>query len=99
MEKPSPTGLRQAGPSELEISWSDGAVTCYDVVTLRRACRCAACVDEWTGKQILRPEQVSGDVKPIRIEPVGRYAFHIAWSDGHTSGIYTFDYLRELGGR
>ena len=36
------------------------------------------------------------DVKPLRIESVGRYAIQIAWSDGHESGIYPFVRLREL---
>lgn len=92
----SPAGIRQAGPKELEITWTDGHVSVYPVVYLRRSCRCAACIDEWTGERILRPEQVSEDVKPIRIEPVGRYAIHFAWSDGHASGIYSFDHLRAI---
>jgi hypothetical protein len=47
-------------------------VSRYLVLYLRRACRCAACIDEWTGEQILRPDQVREDVKPVAIEPVGR---------------------------
>jgi DUF971 family protein len=39
---------------------------------------------------------VPEDVKPVRIDPVGRYAIHIAWSDGHTSGIYSFEHLRSI---
>ena len=88
--------MRQAGPAELEIVWNDGHVSLYPVVYLRRACRCAACIDEWTGEPILRPDQVSESVKPVAIDPVGRYAIHIAWSDGHTSGIYSFEHLRQI---
>jgi DUF971 family protein len=88
--------VRQAGPGELEVVWADGHVSRFEVVFLRRACRCAHCVDEWSGQQILKPESVSADVRPRRIEPVGRYAIHIDWSDGHSSGIYSFDYLRQL---
>ena len=91
-----PTSLRQSGPLELEIAWSDEHLSRYPVVMLRRACRCAACIDEWTGEQILKEDQVPEDVKPLRLEPVGRYAIHIAWSDGHSTGIYTFDHLRRL---
>lgn len=93
---PAPQSIRQAGPRDLEIVWEDGHRSVYPVILLRRACRCALCVDEWTGEQILRPDQVAVDVKPVRIEPVGRYALHFAWSDGHTSGIYSFDHLRGL---
>ena len=91
-----PTNIRQASPAELEITWKDGHVSVFPVVLLRRACRCAACIDEWSGKPILDPEKVPADIKPLTIEPVGNYAIHIAWSDGHTSGIYTYDYLRGL---
>ena len=96
MTSPVPAQITQAGPSELEIRWGDGHLSGYSVVMLRRACCCAACVNEWTGTRILRPEEVPEDVRPVRIQPVGRYAVNIQWSDGHGSGIYSFDYLRRL---
>jgi DUF971 family protein len=92
----APQSIRQAGPRELEIAWNDGHVSVYPVAYLRRRCRCASCIDEWSGAQILKPEQVPEDVKPLRIEPVGRYALHFAWSDGHASGIYSFEHLRAI---
>ena len=91
-----PEEIRQGGPRELEILWKDGQRSVYDVVYLRRACRCALCVDEWTGKRILEPGEVADDVRPVKMSPVGRYALSIHWSDGHSSGIYTFEYLRTL---
>ena len=63
---------------------------------LRLACGCAQCVDEWSGEGRLDESAVPEDVHPLRIEPVGRYAIQIAWSDGHASGIYPFRRLREL---
>ncbi|MBI4605174.1 MAG: DUF971 domain-containing protein [Planctomycetes bacterium] len=95
-DEPAPASMRQAGPRDLEIVWQDGHVSVYPVAYLRRACRCASCVDEWTGAQILKAEQVPEDVRPVRIDPVGRYAVHFTWSDGHTSGIYSFDHLRAI---
>jgi len=92
------TGIRQQGPRQLAISWSDGAESVYDVRELRLACACARCVDEWTGEGRLDPATVPEDVHPLRIEPVGRYAIQIQWSDGHDTGIYPFRRLRELGG-
>jgi ATP-binding protein involved in chromosome partitioning len=93
----TPTAIRQAGPRSLEIVWADGRESRYDVRELRLACGCARCVDEWTGAGRLDPASVPDDVHPLRIEPVGRYAIQIEWSDGHSSGIYPFRRLRELG--
>jgi len=67
------------------------------VRSLRLACGCATCVDEWTGQGRLDPDSVPKDVHPLKIEPVGRYAIQIDWSDGHSTGIYPFRRLRELG--
>ena len=94
---PTPTRIEQAGPRELAITWSDGLESRYAVRALRLACRCAHCVDEWSGSARLDPAGVPDDVLPQQIQPVGRYGVRIDWSDGHTTGIYTFRRLRELG--
>ena len=95
----TPRSLRQHGPSQLAISWGDGAETRLDVREIRLACACAHCVDEWTGAQRLDESSVPADVHPTRIQPVGRYAIQIAWSDGHESGIYPYERLRALADR
>ncbi len=95
-ENPVPVEIKQSGVRELRISWNDGQVNDFDVVELRRSCRCAACVDEITGSQILQPAQVGEEVRPQTIRQVGNYAIQVNWSDGHTSGIFTFDYLRQI---
>jgi ATP-binding protein involved in chromosome partitioning len=95
----TPTEIRQQGPRGLGIRWADGVESVYDVRDLRLACACAQCVDEWTGQERLDPAGVPEDVQPVKIEPVGRYAIQIAWSDGHTTGIYPFRRLRELADR
>ena len=94
--KPVPVEIKQSGVRELRIAWSDGQVNDFDVVELRRSCRCANCVNELTGAQILHPTEVGEDVRPQTIRQVGNYAFQVNWTDGHTSGIFTFDYLRQL---
>ena len=66
---------------------------------LRLACRCAHCVDEMTGRRVLRETSVPQDVRPLAIAPVGRYAIEIHWSDGHRTGIYTWDLLYRLAGQ
>eukprot|EP00658_Telonema_sp_P-2_P040287 TRINITY_DN28811_c0_g1_i1.p1 TRINITY_DN28811_c0_g1~~TRINITY_DN28811_c0_g1_i1.p1 ORF type:complete len:531 (+),score=118.36 TRINITY_DN28811_c0_g1_i1:155-1747(+) len=59
---------------------------------LRMACKCAACVDEFTGQQRLQPEDVTSDVAPTSIEPKGNYAVEIGWTDGHSS-IFPYEAL------
>ncbi len=91
-----PASIQQSGPRHLAIAWADGEESLYEVRELRLACGCAQCVDEWTGEGRLDPSSVPEDVHPVSIETVGRYAIQIEWSDGHSTGIYPFDRLREL---
>jgi DUF971 family protein len=91
-----PVDMSQDGPGVLVLRWSNDAVTQHQVRSLRLACPCAECVDEWTNQPRLDPESVPADVHPMRIEPVGLYGLQIAWSDGHGTGIYTFETLWSL---
>ena len=95
----TPTAIRQHDSRTLSIEWADQAKSLIDVRALRLACGCARCVDEWTGAALLAPEAVPEDVLPIAIQPVGRYAIQIDWSDGHDTGIYPFERLRSLADR
>ncbi|MFQ5513327.1 MAG: DUF971 domain-containing protein [Myxococcota bacterium] len=90
------TQLAQDGPDRLRIEWKDGLVRSLAVRDLRLACACALCVEELSGRPLLDPKGIPDDVRPVRIAPVGRYAIQIAWSDGHDTGIYSFERLREL---
>ncbi len=94
----TPLSIRQLGPRQLGISWSDDHESRYDVRELRLACACAQCVDEWSGAGRLDPASVPADVHPLKIESVGRYAIQVEWSDGHSTGIYPFERLRALCG-
>ena len=62
---------------------------------LRRACRCAACVEEMTGRQILLPTSVSESIQPVRLSSTGNYALSVDWSDGHRS-LYPYRQIRSL---
>ena len=62
---------------------------------LRRECKCAACVEELSGKQILDPQSVSESIKPIGMSPTGNYALSVDWSDGHRS-LYPYRQIRSL---
>jgi ATP-binding protein involved in chromosome partitioning len=86
----TPADIRQAGARRLAISWSDGCESEYDVRSLRLACHCAQCVDEWTGAATLDPANVADDVHPLRIAPVGRYGIQIEWSADPRRGGGTF---------
>jgi ATP-binding protein involved in chromosome partitioning len=91
-----PQSIEKKDARTLNIVWSDGQATPYDVVALRRACVCAHCVDEMTRAQILKPEQVSESVRPVKVRNLGRYALVVDWTDGHSSSIYSWPYLRKI---
>ena len=91
-----PVTLKQLGPNSLGITWNDRHESTYSVRSLRLSCRCANCVDEWTREKRLKDEDIALDIRPQRIESVGRYALNFIWSDGHSTGIYTFEHLRSL---
>lgn len=93
---PSPREIRQAGPTELGISWSDGHESVYPVRDLRLSCKCAECVDELTGVKRISPESIPGDIRPMELKGVGNYGIQISWSDGHGSGIFSYLHLREI---
>ena len=91
-----PSEISQESNSLLRITWADGRVCDYQAANLRRACPCAQCVNEWTGQRTLQPESISDEVEIKDLSIVGRYALNFRWSDNHETGIYSFQYLRDL---
>lgn len=81
---------------EIGIVWRDGHESFYPGRSLRLECRCAACVDEITGRRILDEGSISEDVRPRLVQGVGNYGVQIVWSDGHSTGIYSHRLLRAL---
>lgn len=61
-----------------------------DPYEMRTKCKCAACIDEFTGVPLLKKESIPKDVHPVRMEEKGNYAVAVVWSDGHRSSIYPF---------
>lgn len=86
--------LKDAGL--FEITWPDGALYRVPFKLVRCECPCAQCLDEITGVRILRPESIPDDIKPVELGYSGNYALKVVWSDGHGSGIFTWDRLRYL---
>jgi DUF971 family protein len=93
-----PTNIQQIG-NELAIRWDDGTESYIELQFLRRTCPCAACGGEPDVLgNIMRPE-VSYSEKSfdlVGFEVVGGYALQPRWRDGHSTGIYSFQYLRRL---
>lgn len=92
-----PTGIRALKSEQVfEVTWPDGIVARYPFRELRLECPCAGCVNEFTGEKILDPASVPQDVHPTAVEISGNYALKIVWSDGHYTGLYTWDRLHAL---
>jgi len=82
----------------LRIAWPGGRVATIAAKALRDRCPCAGCIEEGTGRKLLDPATIPDDIRPDRIDPVGNYAIQIHWSDGHSTGLYTWQTLREASG-
>lgn len=81
----------------LEIQWTPQNCARIPFRELRGLCPCASCVNELSGERTFFSHQAAPDVHPQHMELVGNYAMKIHWSDGHRTGIYTWDYLRRIG--
>jgi DUF971 family protein len=91
-----PTDLALDPDGNLLVRWDDGKESKFAPRWLRARCPCAECVEEWSGKRVVGDAQVKEDVKPRAMNQVGRYAMQIDWTDGHSTGIYSWDYLLKL---
>ena len=104
-----PVGLSLVEGNRLQIQWSDGQTREYGFRELRDACPCATCREKRNApeepaasgqKMMSLPVLSAAEARPLVIDdmkPVGSYAYTIAFSDGHNTGIYTLEHLRELG--
>jgi len=93
---PNLTRIIPVPPSRLRLAFDTGEEFLIENLELRFQCPCATCVDELTGERTLKRETLKSDVRPLKVEPVGRYGIHIEWSDGHRTGMYHFDRLYEF---
>ena len=97
MTTPAPLPIPYAitrSDNGLRIEWDQaGHEGFYPSRALRLACPCAACVEEMTGVPLLDPARVPPDIRPVTVGLVGAYGLKVEWSDGHATGIYTFERL------
>ena len=93
--------VQEITPDAMTVKWrEDGHVSKLSVRTMRRLCPCATCRVE-RDKIAANPLHVvkeggGGNYELNDLAPVGRYAVNFLFSDGHSSGIYAWDYLRNL---
>jgi DUF971 family protein len=97
-----PTALERDEQSRLLITWSDGQRRRYTARGLRSACPCATCREKRSqpADPLAIPTLSPVQAAPLSIagmQPMGNYAYSIAFSDGHDTGIFSFDFLRQLG--
>ncbi len=84
---------------ELALAFSDGSECYLPLTLLRRACPCASCQGEPDAMgRVIRPVPTIGEdgFRLRKIDTVGGYALQLYWGDGHSTGLYTFDYLKRL---
>ena len=94
-----PTKLQLLDETHLLIGWSDGHSRRYTFRELRNGCPCATCREKRKSPAPLLPVLKAEEAAPLKIlgmKPVGNYAYNIQFSDGHSTGIFTFDLLRSL---
>jgi DUF971 family protein len=94
-----PTNIQQIG-DELAIAWNDGKESFFNLEMLRRACPCAACGGEPDVLGNVSRPHVSYAENSFQLsgfDLIGGYALQPRWADGHSTGIYSFTYLRRLG--
>jgi DUF971 family protein len=94
-----PLSLSKEGDDRLLIHWSDGHRGVYAWKHLRDHCPCAGCREERVQPpdpfRLVQPAELK-PLRPVAVTPVGHYAYKITWSDGHDTGIFTLEHLREL---
>lgn len=80
----------------LLLKWHNGEEKTLNYFDLRNNCRCALCVDEYTGEKLLQESHIPHDIHLLEATPLGSYALAMKWSDGHSSSIYPYQFLKEL---
>src|ERR1035437_8361162 len=99
MTTPVPVDIKadRAGGT-LCVQWDDSHESLYSLATLRWACPCAVCHGEWGQPGVLDTVDTlpPDELQLEDLELVGSYGISPTWKSGHSTGIFTFEYLRSL---
>lgn len=94
------TKLKKISDLELLLSWSDGVQTVIPIKKLRDECPCASCKGETVLFKSYAPTKLPivtpGMYELKKVEVVGNYAIQPLWGDGHNTGLYGWEYLRQI---
>lgn len=95
--QPTSIQIHLASGAGVDVEWADGHRSHYEFDYLREQCPCATCRASREGGQqqtvlLLDTEKL----RAVEAVPVGHYAVRFVFSDGHSTGIYSFGYLREI---
>jgi len=105
--KPTSVKIHVSSGAGVDIAWADRHTSHFDFVYLREHCPCATCNDQRAKKESLAessPAFASSPALPMfksrpraqSAQAVGQYAIQISFSDGHSTGIYSYDLLRSI---
>ena len=80
----------------ITLRWADGKTVSIANRELRTSCRCAHCVNEYTGERTADPAAIAADIRAKEVRTVGNYALSITWSDGHSTGLFPYSTIERL---
>jgi len=103
-KRPKDVKIHVKSGEGVDIVWADGHSSHFDFVLLRDNCPCATCNDERAKKESMGAKMPAAAALPMYkpkaraqgATQVGNYAIQISFNDGHSTGIYSYDYLRTL---
>lgn len=102
---PEPEHIAISKSKGIQIDWKDGHHSRYPLAYLRDQCPCATCTgahgteprkSDYSAPPASPFQMFTPTLKMLHVEAVGHYAIRIEWSDGHNTGIYSYDHLRKI---
>ncbi len=104
--RPAKVRVDKTGGTGVTIDWKDGHQSHWTFKWLRDACPCATCVEardaEGRAPGVAKAKPATllpmyeAPIRPNEVEPIGKYAMKFHWNDGHETGLYSWEYLRNV---